>query len=157
MKAQKIDIIIENKEIKYAGFWLRFFAGALDLFLIALGMGLTVTLFAVVSLGHFWLLPSFIVFMCLSFAGVFFFIGPWLYFALFYSSRWQATPGMRALNIKICDYNYQRIGFLRSTGRYFAESIITSLTFGIGYLMIVFTRKKQALHDMIAETYVIRE
>jgi len=48
-----------------------------------------------------------------------------------------------------------RISFGRATGRFFAR-IISGLTLGIGYLMVAFTEKKQALHDMIAGTLVLR-
>jgi uncharacterized RDD family membrane protein YckC len=77
-----------------------------------------------------------------------------LYFALFHSSAKQATLGMRVLRLKITGYEENRISFSRALGRYLA-SFVTTFTLGIGYLMIIFTRRKQALHDMISETYII--
>lgn len=79
---------------------------------------------------------------------------PWLYTALFESSARQATPGKLAVRIKVTDLQGRRLSFARATGRYFAEWI-TGMTFGVGYVMVAFTKKRQALHDMIAGTLVV--
>lgn len=80
----------------------------------------------------------------------------WLYYALMESSSRQATLGKLAAGIKVTDMNGNRISFLNATGRYFAK-ILSGLMFGIGYVMIIFTEKKQGLHDIIAGTLVIRK
>jgi uncharacterized RDD family membrane protein YckC len=49
-----------------------------------------------------------------------------------------------------------RISFGRATGRFFAK-IISAIILGIGYIMAGFTEKKQALHDILAGTLVIRK
>jgi uncharacterized RDD family membrane protein YckC len=48
-----------------------------------------------------------------------------------------------------------RISFARATGRHFAK-YISAFLLGIGFIMAAFTAKKQALHDMIAETLVVK-
>jgi len=78
----------------------------------------------------------------------------WLYFALFEYGAWMATPGKRLLSIKVTDLSGARISFGRATGRYFAKFFSAIILF-IGYFMAAFTQKKQALHDMIADTLVI--
>ncbi len=78
----------------------------------------------------------------------------WLYSALMESSSMQATLGKKALGIKVTDLNGDRISFARATGRYFAKSI-SFIILCIGYLMAAFTARKQALHDMIADTLVV--
>ncbi len=50
----------------------------------------------------------------------------------------------------------ERITFGRASGRYFS-TIVTGMTMGIGYLMVAFTDQKQALHDMIAGTLVVKK
>ena len=80
--------------------------------------------------------------------------GSWLYFAWFQSSKHQATPGMMIFSLRIEGYDGKGISFWRATGRYFA-TILSILTLGIGYLMIAFTPRKQALHDYIANTLVV--
>ncbi len=79
----------------------------------------------------------------------------WLYYALMESSARQATVGKMALGIVVTDMEGNRIGFGRATGRYFAK-IISGLILGIGYLMAAFTQKKQALHDLIVNTLVVK-
>ena len=80
----------------------------------------------------------------------------WLYFALMESSKTQGTVGKLVLKIKVTDYDYKRISFARASGRYFGK-IISSFIFMIGYIMIAFTEKKQGLHDLMANCYVIKE
>jgi len=82
--------------------------------------------------------------------------GSWLYFAWFQSSKHQATPGMMIFSLRLEGYDGKRISFWRATGRYFA-TILSALTLGIGYLMIAFTPRKQALHDYVAKTLVVRD
>ena len=80
----------------------------------------------------------------------------WLYYALLESSSWQGTLGKKALGLEVTDLAGSRISFGRATGRYFARWI-SVMTVGIGYIMAGFTEKKQALHDIIAGTLVIRK
>jgi uncharacterized RDD family membrane protein YckC len=80
----------------------------------------------------------------------------WLYYALLESSAWQATLGKKALGLEVTDMEGRRISFGRATGRFFAK-IISALILWIGFIMAGFTEKKQALHDMIAGTLVIRK
>jgi uncharacterized RDD family membrane protein YckC len=80
----------------------------------------------------------------------------WLYFALMESSKIQGTLGKMLLKIKVTDYDGNRISFARATGRYFGK-IISGMIMMIGYIMAGFTEKKQALHDILASCYVIKE
>lgn len=79
-----------------------------------------------------------------------------LYYAIMESSKAQASVGKLALSIKVTDMEGQRISFgkalLRSIGK-----IISSMICFIGYLIALFTEKKQALHDMIASTLVVKK
>ncbi len=81
---------------------------------------------------------------------------PWLYYALMESSARQATVGKLALGIRVIDLSGRRISFLRATARFFGR-IVSSMIFGIGYLMAAFTARKQALHDMIAGCLVVNK
>jgi uncharacterized RDD family membrane protein YckC len=84
-----------------------------------------------------------------------FFLVAILYYSLQLSSKFQATLGMRAFDLKIVDEQGQRISFCRAAARY-VSSFLSAMILGIGYLMIAFTSRKQALHDMITSVYVIR-
>jgi uncharacterized RDD family membrane protein YckC/type II secretory pathway pseudopilin PulG len=79
---------------------------------------------------------------------------PWLYYALMESSPKQATLGKMALGIRVVDLAGRRISFLRASARFFGQ-ILSSMIFCIGYMMAGFTRRKQALHDMIAGCLVV--
>ena len=79
----------------------------------------------------------------------------WLYAALMLSSRSSATLGMQVMGLRMTTVEGGRISFARATGRYLAL-VLTFLTFGIGYVMQVFTRRRQTLHDKIARTVVVR-
>jgi uncharacterized RDD family membrane protein YckC len=82
--------------------------------------------------------------------------GAWLYFSLCESSRKQATPGKLVLGIKVVGPYGTRISFGRATARFFATAL-SNLTLGIGYVMAGFTPKKQALHDMISNCFVVKK
>jgi uncharacterized RDD family membrane protein YckC len=58
--------------------------------------------------------------------------------------------------LEVTDLEGHRIGFGRASGRFFGK-IISAITLYIGFLMAGFTEKKQALHDMMAGTLVIRK
>ena len=80
----------------------------------------------------------------------------WLYYALMESSPKQGTLGKMAIGLKVTDLSGNRISFGRATGRYFGR-ILSGLILDIGFLMIVFTAKKQGLHDIIAGTLVVKK
>lgn len=77
----------------------------------------------------------------------------WLYTAILLSSSRQATVGKMALGLVVTDEAGRRISFARASGRYFA-GLLNGLTLGVGYLMVIWTDRKQALSDKIAGTLV---
>jgi len=122
--------------IAFASFGTRVVAWLIDIIVILLGSGIV----SAITFGA---------------GAVLFFVGPWLYEAFMLSSEWQATVGKRAMSIVVTGIDGQRISFARATGRHFAKYISTFLLC-IGYIMAAFTSKKQALHDLIAETLVVQ-
>jgi uncharacterized RDD family membrane protein YckC len=80
----------------------------------------------------------------------------WLYEALLTSSQHQATVGKIVVGIIVTDVEGRRLSFARATGRHFAKYLST-LVLLIGYLIQPFTEKKQALHDIVAGTLVVRK
>ncbi|MNJ58800.1 RDD family protein [compost metagenome] len=81
---------------------------------------------------------------------------PWLYYAILESSKLQGTFGKKALGIIVVDQYYERVSFGRASGRFWSR-ILSFLTIYVGYIMAAFTKKKQALHDLIAQTYVVNK
>jgi uncharacterized RDD family membrane protein YckC len=78
-----------------------------------------------------------------------------LYIVLPMSSRRMATPGMRAVGVVATDTRGQRLSFLRALGRFFA-SYLSIYTFGIGFVIQRFTKRRQTLHDLVAGTVVLK-
>ena len=84
-----------------------------------------------------------------------FYIAWWLYNAILHASRWQATLGKRAVGIIVTDLEGNRISFGKATIR-FAGKLISTFIFFLGYLTAAFTSRRQALHDMIGGTVVLK-
>jgi uncharacterized RDD family membrane protein YckC len=80
----------------------------------------------------------------------------WLYFAGMESSERQATFGKAAMSLRVTNTEGQRLSFGHASGRFFSKIITGLIPLGIGWLMAGFTAKKQALHDMIAGTLVMK-
>lgn len=140
-----------------AGFWRRFAAHTLDVAVIALGSALVG--FVLALLAHFAGLSipvetaeSSRFELLANLAGIA--VG-WLYYALQESGWRQATLGKRLIGIEVTDLAGERISFARATGRFFA-ALLSYLTLFIGFLMAGFTARRQALHDMVAGTLVVR-
>ncbi len=73
------------------------------------------------------------------------------YFVLFDSSAKQGTIGKQAVDIKVTDMDGQRISIVKALIRGFIKIILS-----IGYIFPIFTKNKQALHDMIGGTLVMK-
>lgn len=131
----------------YAGFWWRLLALSLDAILLGFVWGG----FSFVIFGPLAASPSSLIWysgQALPY-GLLNLVFFWLYFALTESSAWQASPGKKALNLKVTDLNGRRLSFGRASARTLAK-YLSGLILGIGYLMAAFTRRKQALHDLLA-------
>lgn len=152
-----------NPRVQYAGFWIRFAAWLLDAIIVSIAftpvqIGIFGAMGVSVGLGSAdqdptrmlgVLLPAVFLLSMLSV------IVGWLYEALLTSSSKQATIGKMACGLRVTDLQGRRLTFARATGRYFAK-ILSSMTLLIGYIMAGFTERKQALHDFIAGTYVLK-
>lgn len=84
---------------------------------------------------------------------------PAFYFGWMHSSASQASLGKMAVGIKVARSSGEAISFARAIGRYFAYTVFTLVTCGLGVLisglMVAFSQNKQALHDMICDTIVV--
>ncbi len=148
----------------YAGFWRRAIAFIVDTFIVSIPVALIFgPMVAVETLGMGITDPANFSPMQAGLLGATVFswqvvslVALWLYFAFLESGKKQSTWGKRLLGIKVVDVNGGRISFARATGRFFAKTI-SYLIFYIGFIMAAFTGRKRALHDMIAETYVVKK
>jgi len=136
----------------YAGFWLRVWAGAID---VTLEVGGALVLTFVIELARRRFAP----FVPKNAAGMAFIlilsVGGWLYSAFTESSAWRATIGKRALGLQVVTAEGDRIGFGQATVRHFMKFL--SLFFlTIGFMMAGWTKRRQALHDIPTDCLVIR-
>ena len=149
---------------RYAGFWRRFWGYAIDRFILGLvfmpvGFLVLGPLLGTDAAG--WTdtdLPAETITAILGAVLTVAFLallGSWLYYAFLQSASRQATLGQMALGIRVTDLEGRRVTFGRASARYFA-TVLTGLTFGIGYLMMLITARKQTLHDLVARTLVLR-
>ena len=142
----------------YAGFWPRFAAHFIDTVVVGIGsfvIGVVINLALLaldIGLGLFALREVALFF-------VNFIVGLILgcvYSAAMESSPTQGTLGKMALSIQVTDLGGNRISFAQGTGRYFGK-IVSGLILCIGFLMVIFTEKKQGLHDKMAGCLVINK
>ena len=141
--------------ISYAGFWLRTVATIADQFIFGLIFGILAslcswfyaTLFDVALSNGTEIVVEIVVFII--------YLVVWILYFPFMESRGGATFGKKILGIKVLNDNNEPVGFLRSLGRNLAK-IISGMILMIGFIMAGFTKKKQGLHDIIANCVVVR-
>lgn len=136
---------MENQE--FIGFWKRVVAYIIDVvivmvvaFVVSIILRMVMTFSSEEAVGQ----------MAMSVYTIVFFS----YFILLESSAKQATVGKGLLGMKVINRDGERLSILNAAGRNIAR-ILSGLIFAIGYLMVLFTKKRQALHDILAKTYVV--
>ncbi|ABB44048.1 RDD protein [Sulfurimonas denitrificans DSM 1251] len=158
-------------EVRYAGFWVRFFASFLDTLFLAIPVAIIIYF---LSDGNWFDFSQFQQNISYAMSGnakmaladqpqkslkweLLFEVLVLLITALFWRKFKGATPGKKILKIKIVEAKTlkeidTRQTITRSLG-YFASI----LTFLIGFFMIAFREDKRGLHDLLAGTVVIYE
>ncbi|GIN38763.1 MULTISPECIES: RDD family protein [Heyndrickxia] len=143
-----INTLQKNIEYEYAGFWMRFWAYLLDLVVIASIERLIIKpVFRVADLSF-----DSSMFSPFTIASVLIF---YFYFILmtkyFHATIGKMVFGLRVISLKESRLSWSTIIFREGIGRYI--SVLIKLL----YLLVAFTPKKQALHDIFADTSVIYE
>ena len=143
----------------YAGFWIRFCAGILNtLFMIPP--------FVILAL-YFGPADFHLANLVTPPAGDFFSFGTSndrlldilsyivsiVYIGYFLASKNQATIGKRILGIYVGNPDGSKLSTAKSFSRA-VTSLLTSATLGLGFLPVIFTTEKTALHDLICNTRV---
>lgn len=150
---------VYETQVRYATFWERFGAFIIDSVIVTV-IGIVVGAVFGGFMGGYMgargaspeeisnaaVLPGYIIGMFINF----------IYYTAMESSARQATFGKSAVGLIVTDLNGNRISFGQATGRYLGK-IISGLMLGIGYIIIGFTDRKQGLHDIMAQTLVVRK
>lgn len=151
----------------YAGFWLRFVAAIIDGLLLGaviypvitiLGIGaVSSSVESMESMDEAQAMSAMGGMMAMGFATqAVYWVALILYYSLMESSSKQASVGKMVLGLRVTDVNGNKLDFVKALVRN-ASKIVSSLILCIGYIMAGFTEKKQALHDMIASTLVVKK
>ncbi|GHM99789.1 hypothetical protein WSM22_12790 [Cytophagales bacterium WSM2-2] len=155
----------------YAGFWLRFVAYIIDYIVIYIAqafivvpvlgiIGINFANQAMASGGEMSegdiMSMVMTVIAAASAVALLVFIMQVLYYSLMESSKFQGTLGKMALGLIVTDANGAKLDFTKALIRNLCK-IISAVILCIGYIMAGFTEKKQALHDMIANTLVVKK
>lgn len=132
----------------YAGFWIRVLAYAVDCIILMLPIGAVQIMF-----GPWEDEPESGLFL-----SVIIVLGIELvYFSALWSSKMQGSLGQKILGLKVVDaVTRGRISFGRALGRAVAL-IFAMMIFFAGVLIVAFTERKRGLHDIIADTYVVKD
>lgn len=85
---------------------------------------------------------------------VFYIAAAWLCFALPTAGRAGGSPGTRLAGLVVTDLAGERVRLVRASCRAFL-SVLSAGMFGMGYLLMLFTRRRQTLHDMYTKTLVL--
>ncbi len=156
----------------YAGFWLRLAAYILDYFIIQILQ--SIVILPLLTLMGFDLLknseeidlewlsqaePAVALNVMINNIGELMILGlviTLLYYAFMESSKYKATIGKMVLRLEVTDLNGIPLNLGLALIRNFSK-LFSTLFFLIGYLLIGLTPKKQGLHDMMANTLVLRK
>lgn len=136
---------------KYAGFWIRFWAYLIDLSIVAAISGIVVKPIFRVA-GFEISNPSFLLFTPYKITALVLLL---LYFTLM-TKYLQQTVGKMIMGIRVVQKNGEKLTwstvvFRETIGRFISKLLV------IPYLFVLFMPKKQALHDVFADTVVEHE
>lgn len=136
--------------VRYGGFWRRFAGLFIDSTVLFFPDAIVRVLLGIEPLAAFdpfspeaWL------------AGLFELVTGWLYSALLIASPLRGTLGQQVMDLQVTDLRGARVSFGRATWRCVAQ-FASLLTLGVGYLVQVLTPRRQALHDWMSGTVVVR-
>jgi len=155
--------------VRYAGFWRRVAAVFIDLLLMAPvyitlkeafltpsakdGQLMASALFSQLSPADEQLVKLIVVTWAGNIAG-FIFLSCGVYYVLAECSPLQGTLGKRLLGLRVADLDGNQLRFGKALKRYLYR-VVSSIPFYVGFVMAGFTKRKQALHDILASTLVV--
>lgn len=144
-------VITESYRLKYAGFWIRFWAYLIDLIIIGSISGIVIKpIFRVMDVEI--TNPSFLFFSPYKIVSLLLLL---IYFTLM--TKWfKQTVGKMIMGIRVESMNgkpltWGQLIFREVFGRFISKTLL------IPYLLVIFMPKKEALHDIFADTVVVHE
>ena len=134
---------------KYVGFWARVLATLIDSVLImAITLPPLLAIYGLAYLENDEAISGLAEILISN-------ILPMILVILFWTKK-QATPGKMAVSARIVDAETGKAPSVKQCiGRYFAY-ILSAIPLGLGFLWVAFDPKKQAWHDKLAGTVVVK-
>jgi uncharacterized RDD family membrane protein YckC/type II secretory pathway pseudopilin PulG len=139
---------MEQVQIKYAGFWVRWIAGIIDGMILGV---VNVLLGALIGVALANAPQTTAVQAISSVVGL---LASWIYHIAM-TNTYQATLGKRLVGIMVMSTKGPALTLGQIIVRETVGKLLSTLTLFVGYLMAGVTAQKQALHDKMAGTVVI--
>ncbi len=154
---ESVDKVEKIDSVRYAGFWMRLWAFLFDLLLVSAINGAIVGTWLPFIQGDSSMMEmiwSVVVIPSFLYATLFF-----LYFSLM-TRYFSQTLGKMIFGIKVVQKDGKRLTwstiiFREGVGRFLHQAPLPANFNLIMYVVIACTPKKQGVHDLIAETYVV--
>jgi uncharacterized RDD family membrane protein YckC len=121
----------------YVGFWIRLVALVIDLVVLSVLQRLIIFAFRPPLRGLFSLVLS-------------------LGYAPFMIYQYQATLGKMALGIKVSSQDGKKMELFQVLLREWVGKFLSAIVFFLGFIWVAFDEKKQAWHDKLARTIVVK-
>lgn len=141
----------------YASFWIRALASIIDILISLTGTLLAVWLLSISSIDIYAFIPSMlwtILYIFLIQALLFFFLVPYL-ISLFGGAFGKLITQLEIVTPR--EQTYQTLTYKQALFREYIAKIASASLLGVGYFWIFKTSERQAWHDMLANTYVIKK
>lgn len=146
--------------VQYAAFLARFAAFLIDFAILAVGLGV---LWMFVTLAT--VLPGLVLgndggailgFLLFLIAFPFAFLWPIFYHVKLETGPGQGTLGKQLMGMRVVSLEGNTLTKRQSVGRLLVRYLLSFAFFGMGYLLALFTERKQTLHDLLMSTIVVR-
>lgn len=82
------------------------------------------------------------------------FLASILYFPVLESSSLKGTLGKKVMDIQVVGLNGHQLNFRQALVRFLVKFVSSCVLF-VGHFFAIFTERKQAAHDLVAETVVV--
>jgi uncharacterized RDD family membrane protein YckC len=127
-----------NKVVRYASIMPRFCGYFIDHIILGVLMGIIVGAYGMFSGNDLMIEDSVLILVIVSL----------VYYSLFVSSRWQATPGMRMIGLSVSTEDHHKLNLLLSAVRY----ILYLVNLSIVSLIVLFCGKMLITNILINNT-----
>lgn len=140
--------------IRPAGFWLRVLATLVDSMILSVALSIiALILGGATGIAYADQVSSQVPFN--ETLAILALVGTWSYFVLMESSERKASLGKLVLGLRVVNAHGERLSVAQAVLR-FSGKFVNLLTLGGGFVLCGLSADKQGLHDLLADTYVVR-